>query len=164
MKSQPFKYSILWDANTKRRWFVESDSPNTIILDCQPSKLHAFLVDVENVNNSGSLDITFSNVTDIEENKKITKKFHLYQNYPNPFNPFTKISYILPKVSKVKLEILDILGKLIRMLVNEKEEAGMYSVTWDAKDSNEHDMPSGVYIYRLQAGDFVHSRKMILLR
>ena len=86
-------------------------------------------------------------------------KFSLEQNYPNPFNPSTKIVYNIPKESKVKLEIFNILGQQVATLVNEVKPAGKYTI-----DFNASELSSGVYIYKLSAGDQLFSKKMILLK
>jgi len=83
----------------------------------------------------------------------------IYQNYPNPFNPATTISYSLPSNSLVQLKIFNILGQEIATLVNEEKPSGNYQVAFDASN-----LSSGIYFYRLQAGDFVQTRKMILLK
>ena len=90
-------------------------------------------------------------------NVKIPTEFFLSQNYPNPFNPGTKIKYSTQKDGFVQLKVYDILGKEVANLVNENKEAGYYSVDFDASQ-----LPSGVYIYNMQGGDFVNSKKMIL--
>jgi len=83
----------------------------------------------------------------------------LYQNYPNPFNPSTTIKYELPKSSMVRLSVYDILGREVSVLVNERKSAGSYEVKFDAAG-----LSSGVYIYRLQAGDFVQAKKFVVLK
>ena len=85
--------------------------------------------------------------------------YALHQNYPNPFNPVTTISYSIPIKSQVELVIYNTLGERIKKLVKEEKEAGRYSVEFDATV-----LPSGVYFYRLQAGDFAETKKMVLLR
>ena len=85
--------------------------------------------------------------------------FELYQNYPNPFNPATKIQYAIPENSHVKLTVFNILGSTVQELVNEKRSAGNYSVTWDASN-----LPSGVYLYRIQTNTFNSTKKMLLLK
>jgi hypothetical protein len=85
-------------------------------------------------------------------------KFSLAQNYPNPFNPSTTISYSLPKTAFVSLRIFNTLGQEVATLVNEQKEAGYYQVRWNAV------VPSGIYFYQLQAGEFVETKKMILLK
>jgi hypothetical protein len=86
-------------------------------------------------------------------------EFFVSQNYPNPFNPSTAISFALPKASTVELKIFNLLGQEVATLLNEEKTSGIYQVEFDAST-----LPSGVYFYRLQAGDFVQTKKMILLR
>jgi parallel beta-helix repeat protein len=90
--------------------------------------------------------------------------FSLYQNCPNPFNPTTNIEFDLPRSGPVRIEIFNILGQKIRTLVNEHMKAGHWLVDWDGKDDNGNDVSSGIYFYRLQAGEFTQTKKMILLR
>jgi hypothetical protein len=85
--------------------------------------------------------------------------FALEQNYPNPFNPSTTIKYSLPENSFVKLALFNLLGEEVAILVNETKEAGAYSLSFDASD-----LPSGTYIYQLQAGSSIKSMKMVLLK
>lgn len=92
------------------------------------------------------------------------RKFSLQQNYPNPFNPTTQIKFDISKTLNVTLKIYDILGREVRTLVNEIKSAGTYSVTWDGKNSAGNQISTGVYFYRLEAGDFVGIKKMVLLK
>jgi len=85
--------------------------------------------------------------------------FSLYQNYPNPFNPSTNISFTLPVKSFVSLKIFDLSGREIATIVSEELSAGNYTRQWDAAN-----MPSGVYFYRLKAGSFTETKKLILVR
>ena len=104
------------------------------------------------------------NPSDIEEKNKTPDKFVLEQNYPNPFNPVTKIVYQIPEASNVKIKVYDLLGREIKILVNEFNNAGKYSVYWDGKDSHGMNVPSGVYFYRLESNSNILTKKMILLR
>ncbi len=88
----------------------------------------------------------------------------LYQNYPNPFNPTTTIEYSLAEGSDVLLKIYNLSGKLIRTLVNEYQTAGYYSITWYGDNEVGQEIASGVYFYRIQAGDFVSTKKMVVLK
>jgi hypothetical protein len=90
--------------------------------------------------------------------------FDLSQNYPNPFNPTTNISYSLPKSSQVTLVIYDLLGNKVKTLVNESLDAGTYELTWNATNDLGVQVPSGNYILKMVAGDFVQTRKMTLLK
>ena len=93
------------------------------------------------------------------DHEVIPKSFTLHQNYPNPFNPITTLRYDLPQESDVTLTIYDITGRMVQTLVNELQQSGMKKVIWNASD-----VSSGVYIYRIQAGNFTQTRKMILLK
>jgi hypothetical protein len=95
----------------------------------------------------------------VKETKEIPTTFSLSQNYPNPFNPSTTIKYGLPKDVKVTLEMYNILGQRVAVLVNEEQQAGYYQVVF--QNAN---LASGVYFYRLKAGDFEDVKKLILLR
>ena len=86
--------------------------------------------------------------------------YSLYQNYPNPFNPVTKITYSIQKSDIVNLNVYDILGREIQIIVNKLQKANTYSVNFDASN-----LSSGIYFYRLQVGnDFKETKKMLLLR
>jgi hypothetical protein len=89
----------------------------------------------------------------------VSGNFALQQNYPNPFNPSTVISYQLPVVSNVKLAVYDMLGREVRVLVDEKKEAGYHEIRFDGSG-----LASGVYLYRLRAGDYVATKKLLLMK
>ena len=90
--------------------------------------------------------------------------FELTQNYPNPFNPVTTIQYSLPRRSSVRIDVFNLLGQKVRTLVNRKESAGSYSITWDGLSSSGESVSTGVYFYRFQAGNHVETKKMLLLK
>ena len=90
--------------------------------------------------------------------------FSLSQNYPNPFNPTTTISYALKEQTRVTLKIYDTLGRAVATLVDEVQPAGYKVVEWNARTDTGLPVPSGTYLYRLVAGDFVQARTMVLLR
>jgi hypothetical protein len=85
--------------------------------------------------------------------------FDLGQNFPNPFNPSTKLNYDVPELSFVSINIYDVLGKEITTLVNKEQPQGYYEIEWNAAS-----LPSGVYFYQLRSGDFMATKKMILLK
>jgi hypothetical protein len=104
--------------------------------------------------------------TDINEDKYLPAEFTLEQNYPNPFNPVTTIRFSIPNVtlsgvegSLVTLKLSDVLGNEVATLVNENLDAGNYEI-----DFNASGLASGIYLYKLQTGSFVETKKMILLR
>lgn len=90
--------------------------------------------------------------------------FSLGQNYPNPFNPSTYIFFTVPQASEVRLTIHNVRGRRIRTLSNEKVAAGTYPFMWDGKDDYGRPVSSGIYLYKLQAGEFTQIRKMTLLK
>jgi hypothetical protein len=118
-----------------------------------------------NVTASRTLLANFEKIlTGVEDEIKWADKFELYQNYPNPFNPVTKIRYSIPsnlkdRTIKVVLTIIDILGNEVTTLVNEEQEQGYYEVEWRGEK-----LSSGIYIYRLRAGDFISTKKMLLVK
>lgn len=87
------------------------------------------------------------------------KEFKLEQNFPNPFNPTTKIQYQLPQDARVTLKVYDILGSEVATLVNEEQESGYKEVQF-----NGNNIASGMYVYRLQAGDFISTKKMLMIK
>jgi hypothetical protein len=95
---------------------------------------------------------------------EVPKDFALNQNYPNPFNPTTNITFSLPKDELVRLEVYDMLGRLVKTLVNSTVSAGNFSITWDGKDQDGAKVSSGMYLYRLQAGSFSTVKKMLMLK
>jgi hypothetical protein len=107
--------------------------------------------------------ITFNPATAVEESQLPTD-VSLSQNYPNPFNPTTEISYALPDSRPVKLTVFNLLGQGVRKLENGIQEAGYHKVTWDGRNDAGQQSPSGTYFYRLDAGDFTQTMKMVLLK
>ena len=99
------------------------------------------------------------NLTNIPGNNSIADKFHLAQNYPNPFNPVTSIGFSIPVSGNVILKIYDMLGREIKTLLNHYKLSGNYNILFDASD-----LASGVYLYKLEAGSYTSSRKMVLIK
>lgn len=107
----------------------------------------------------GYLEVVGAPITDVANESKLPTEFALYNNYPNPFNPTTKIKYDLPKESEVILKVYDILGREVATLVDMKQAAGYYEVSFNAAN-----LATGVYIYRISTGGFVQSKKMLLVK
>ena len=99
------------------------------------------------------------NVTLVNKGKVQLNNFYLFQNYPNPFNPSTKIKYQLPQSGIVLLKIIDMLGREIKTLVEEYQNAGVHEISFNASD-----IASGVYFYKVASGNFSLVKKMVLLR
>jgi sugar lactone lactonase YvrE len=100
-----------------------------------------------------------NDVTNVEDDVDLPDGFNLKQNYPNPFNPTTKIEFRIQKPEFILLKVYDVLGNEITTLINERKLPGEYTVEFDANG-----LSSGIYYYRLQSGDFVESKKMLLLK
>jgi hypothetical protein len=95
----------------------------------------------------------------INQQERQPEGFELLQNYPNPFNPSTTIEFALPKSAFVTLKVYNLLGEEVATLMAEQQSAGIHKLNWDARG-----LASGVYLYRLEAGEFVQVKKLILMR
>ncbi len=104
-------------------------------------------------------DGTFEYSNEVEVEINVPATFSLDQNYPNPFNPSTNIKYSIPEAGNVKLAVYNLVGEEVAVLVNGDYEAGQYDVTFDASD-----LPSGIYLYKLQSNNSVQTKKMMLLK
>jgi len=100
------------------------------------------------------------------DDKAITtpNDFVLSQNYPNPFNSATTIDYSIPRQSRVTIDIYNLLGQKVKSLINEIIPAGNYTAIWDGTDSNNRSVSSGVYYYRISAGDMTDTKKLVLMK
>jgi photosystem II stability/assembly factor-like uncharacterized protein len=107
----------------------------------------------------GMFLVTFDMPTAVQSEPSIPTAFELKQNYPNPFNPSTTLAFSLPSKSFVSLKVFDALGREVAILVSEELPAGTYVRQWSATG-----LPSGAYFYRLQAGEFIETKKLILVR
>ncbi len=116
------------------------------------------------ISSTEQLFLTKTLVLSVDDENSFPKLFTLHQNYPNPFNPITTLSYDLPKDSDVRLAIFDMLGNEVATLVSTSQQAGFKSVQWDATDSMGRPVSAGVYLYQIQAGEFVQTKKMVLLK
>ena len=98
------------------------------------------------------------------DDQVIPIEFALHQNYPNPFNPRTVISYALPRSSHVAVTVYNILGQRVRRLIDTYQPAGWHTIQWDGKDQRGQSVATGIYLYRISAGDYVKTKKMLLLK
>jgi len=114
------------------------------IVESQWSAIWSFYVHPDAIINTGT---------------EIPKEYTLEQNYPNPFNPSTKITYSIPRASDVKITVFNLLGQEIKTLVNETKEAGIHEINFNAQNLN-----SGVYLYKIEAGSYIQTRKMTLIK
>ena len=109
------------------------------------------------------LHVNVANLLGIE-NASLPKEFALHNNYPNPFNPVTNITYDIPEATDVTLEIYNVMGQRVRTLAQGNHEPGRYQIVWSATNDIGQALSSGMYIYRIQAGDFVSVKKLVLMK
>jgi hypothetical protein len=115
------------------------------------------------MSNMNQLTVNISQALKVD-NEFIPDVFALHQNYPNPFNPVTNIVYDIPEASEVKITIYNITGQNVRTLAQGQHEPGRYRVQWNATNDYGNPLSSGMYIYRIHAGDFVSVKKLILMK
>ena len=118
---------------------------------------NAFFDSIDNCNESCS---TISN----DEITQIPTTFLVHQNYPNPFNPITTLRYDLPENSHVTITIYDMIGRQVKTLINQTQDAGYRSVIWGATNDYGKPVSAGIYLYQIQAGEYISTKKMVLLK
>jgi hypothetical protein len=141
------EFNIVIDAGEHFNWALKMEDGNEYILE-----------------GSGELVVPTEEGIILVRKEVIPEVFTLHQNYPNPFNPVTTLRYDLPDQVHVTLTVYDMLGKDIIRLVQTTQEAGFKSVQWNATDNMGRPVSAGVYIYQIEAGEFVHTKKMVLLK
>jgi hypothetical protein len=110
------------------------------------------------------LEVKKTDVTGVENAEFLPAKYNLFQNYPNPFNPTTTISYSIPNVSYVTLKIYNILGREVRTLINSEQNIGIHNVQWNGDNNYGSKVSSGIYLYKIEAGNFTMTKKLVLLK
>lgn len=149
-------------------FYFSSTGSNWQVMDSVPSKL-TFNIRVLGgrlyAGRDDGLWYAELNPTDVGGGDPSTpKNFALAQNYPNPFNPTTRIEFTLPRASLVTVDVINLLGQKVKTLLRQRMSAGRFTTSWDGRDSSGDPVATGVYFYRLTAGDVVETRKMMLLR
>ena len=142
--------AIKFDIKENEAWELIDKNGNVLLLENT--------LDIEIDGNSGQLVLKKSS------SSHLPSDFSLLPAYPNPFNPITTLRYDLPEDNFVLLTVYDMLGRTVVQLVNTTQEAGFKSVQWDATDSMGRPVSAGVYLYQIQAGEFVQTKKMVLLK
>jgi len=110
-----------------------------------------------------SINKAIANVVDSNQSD-VPTKFALHQSYPNPFNQGTVISFDLPEAAAVKVEVVDLLGRTVRRILDDERPSGFHKLVWDGNDQEGHELPSGIYFARVSSAEAVKSIKMILMR
>jgi len=116
--------------------------------------------------NFGFWQVGVTSPTDVQEipTEQLPSTFSLLQNYPNPFNPSTVIEFTVPQRGHVEITVYNLLGQRVNTLVDEPLPPGVYRTVWYGRDESGHYVATGIYFYRLLAGDFVATKKMVLLK
>lgn len=165
-QSQPDVERYLFELDTTEQFntsFIDSATVDTTYQYSSLQINRRYWWRVKAYNSAGwgnfSEERTFDTYVTTVESEEIPIEYALGQNYPNPFNPSTKIKYSVPQASQVVVKVFDILGNSIETLVIEEKPAGSYEVAFNASG-----LPTGVYFYQLKAGDFIETKKMILMK
>ena len=103
-------------------------------------------------------------ITNEDTEDIVPPEFSLKQNFPNPFNPTTTISYSLPETARVRLDIYNLKGQLVKKLIDSEMAAGPHSVVWNGKDGNDQAVASGVYFYRISSPNNTQTKRMLLMK
>jgi hypothetical protein len=140
-------YDVVLDAGENLNWMLTSESGEEYILE-----------------GTGEITIPTEETFTLERKAIIPIAYTLHQNYPNPFNPITSLRYDLPEQAQVTLTVYDLIGREVTQLINTTQEAGFKSVQWNATDMYGKSVSAGVYLYQIRAGEFVQTRKMVLLK
>ena len=107
---------------------------------------------------------TTATIAKIANIADIPQGFKLFQNYPNPFNPKTTIHFQLPTSGHVSLKIFNLFGQLVQTLLCEVKQPGIHSIKWDSKNCKSNLVSSGLYVLRMEFGEFVWTKKLLLIR
>lgn len=142
------------------------ESPNVNLNEGFESKLNSSFTCLPQYdeNTSKVKEVNKTSPTKIPVKSSVPLSYSLSQNYPNPFNPSTLIHYALKENVDVRITVYDILGRVIKTLVNEYQDAGFRSVLWSGTNNSGSEVASGIYIYKIEAGNFVDSKKMLLIK
>ena len=166
-----FEYTTTgWERLTDQEWVgvdncqneygdVCEESFKALALASRPDWVNAYLTDIEGRSRGAGAMLVTAVDANWGEDIQIPMSYSLAQNFPNPFNPVTTIEFALPKAGYVTIKVYNLLGEQIATLIEEQRSAGIYKFTWNARG-----LASGVYLYRLEAGEFVQSKKLILMR
>ena len=112
----------------------------------------------------GNIWVSESDVGVVEPTDMLPSRLSLIQNYPSPFNPETRISFKLAEKSHVSITIYDMLGRNIKTLINQTQDAGYRSVIWDATNDYGKPVSAGIYLYQIQAGEYISTKKIVMLK
>ncbi len=139
--------ALMYDDMVSGLWNVSADDGEFIVLA-----------------DNGPFALTIDKTSMSVEAASVPTEYALHQNYPNPFNPVTTIVFDLPEATDVQIEIFNVLGQRVRTLVNRSYQPGSYRLQWDGRSDSRAAAPSGMYVCRIQAGDYIQERKLLLMK
>ncbi len=166
-KGAGVKNSMVFMASNDGPFTLVAATESTLVsIPVKPGVPYQFYVVAEaNVANRATTAVKIlSMTTGVNSHDEVPRVFALAQNYPNPFNPSTTISYELPQRTHITMEIMDILGKIVRTIVNEDQPAGSYSAQWDGLNTQGARIVSGVYFCRMRTDTYTAIKKMLLVK
>jgi parallel beta-helix repeat protein len=145
-------------------WIAAGEGVDLLILNTKGTDLSSLWIKEAVLADRHGWMVPVKIVTKEEIERSRPESFSLYQNHPNPSNPQTQIRYALPADCYVKITLYNLLGRRVGVLVDKHQSAGYKTVHWDGKDERGDDVASGIYFYRIQAGEFMQTKKMLLLK
>ena len=162
---EDFQYFVIEKTVNNVEEFIETSDAFFLDENYLSNAVHSYrIASVDHAGNQSE----YSDVVEVAvlgiDGELIPAVFTLYQNYPNPFNPTTQIKYDLPKDAMVTINIYDVLGRMIKSLLNDNQTAGYHSLQWDATNDIGEGVSAGMYIYTIQAGEYQSTKKMVLLK
>ena len=146
-QSLTFSYDVVLDVGEHMNWVLTSENGKNYILEA-----------------SGEITVPSAGRFTLELEAVVPASFTLNQNFPNPFNPVTTLTYGLPNENHVTLTIYDLNGKEINQIINIDQSAGHHSVLWNSTDRIGMPVSAGIYFYQIRAGEFLQTKKMVLLK
>ncbi|HHE37952.1 MAG TPA: T9SS type A sorting domain-containing protein [Candidatus Cloacimonetes bacterium] len=158
---------IFWTGTfTDPDGFYEVDLINGIYwLDAWKEGYEPFHIEGIEINDDDVIqNIFLTPLNSVDDNEGLSIQNELHQNSPNPFREYTSISFVLKEKDDVRIDIYNVKGQLVRTLIDEEKDKGFYNLIWNGKDSNDHSVSSGIYLYKMKTGKFADLKKMIVLQ
>jgi len=161
---------IIIDTDQFFLWFMADDYPDFAIINHEMIVAQKFvLFDFDSINTALQTSLDICNQCETvgvapELRNRLPEELILLNPYPNPFNPVTTLRYDLPEQAAVNILIYDMLGRQVKTLINQTQDAGYKSVIWDATNDYGKRVSAGIYLYQIQAGEYIQTKKMVLLK
>ena len=170
VEGKPFSYEFSDDTLfiSVKEYPCEEEGFDTYDECIEEGDMGLFLGDLEDIQdfyiNTTLLMLSTGDDVSLADVTVMPEKFTLHQNYPNPFNPVTTLRYELPEQTHVNITIYDMLGRKVKTILNEQQSPGYKQLIWDASNDNGKPVSAGIYLYQIQAGEYISTKKMVLLK